>query len=361
MHRISFLVFGLFLCGLTAVAQQNPSPKSAPSSANAKDLTKTGVAPNDVVISVNGVCDDSLLVEGSTVGGTNSTPGSDASGSGTPPASADQPVCKTEVTRAQFETLVAALAPNMKRSDRIRVAVRYAEGLVLSEQGKKVGIDKDPAFLEKMRYGYVQTLSASYTDYLTQKAFALNNSEVEQYYKEHPELFVEAHFLRIFIPNERKHSTSPTTPEGVEQRNAADEAAMKSLGERIHKRAVAGESFTRLEAEVYKAAGESPDDTPDVDLGENNRAEAPPELQSVFDLKPGQISDLLPAPKGWHIIKMVSRRTVPLAEAKPLLVRIKIAEFTNAAKSTAKTDFNDAYFNTEGGMDAPGATSEDSK
>jgi hypothetical protein len=361
MRRVSFLLisFCVFIGG-TVRAQDTPASAGA---ASQSQLTATGVAPDDVVISIDGVCDLEFLIAGSARGSGESPKAGDPShgNSGASPASSYKgspaPECKTEITRAEFERMIELLEPTLKRSDRIRVGVRYADGLVFAEKSKEIGLDRDPRTLVGAKYSYLLFLSGSFNRYLQSQAAQSSDAEVKTYYDQHPEVFVKANFLRIFIPNERKHSDVPSTPQQVEQRRAADEAAMKSLATRIRARALAGANFQALEKEVYRFAGEPASDTPFVDLDDVTRREAPLELQAVFDLKPGQISEVMPAPKGWHIVKKVSQQPIPLSEARPILQAIRFQEALDSAKHSAPTKFNDAYFNTPHGMDPVGGES----
>ena len=127
---------------------------------------------------------------------------------------------------------------------------------------------------------------------------------------------------------------------------------MKAEAQLIRKKALAGASFARLEKEVYSFAGENPDEAPDVALGDSTRSTVERQYQdAVFRLKPGQISDLVPAPLGWHIFKVVSKSEVPKSDAKNILLSVRAREAIDAAKAELKTDFNDAYFNVPGGME----------
>jgi parvulin-like peptidyl-prolyl isomerase len=362
MRRASFLLVSFFiLIGGTVVAQDRPASSA---DASPSPLTATGVAPGDVVISIDGICDREFLIEGSTRGSAEKSKPAEASPGGHADASAaaaghdsHAPECKTEVTRAQFEKFINLLEPTLKRSDRIRVAVRYAEGLVFAERGKQIGLDKDPRTQVGAQYSNLLFLSGAFNRYLQTQAAQLSDAEVKTYYEQNPELFIKANFLRIFVPNERKHSDTPSTPKQVEERQAADEAAMKSLATKIRARAVAGADFQALEEEVYQFAGEPDSQSPDVDLDDITRKEAPQELQPVFDLKPGEISEVISAPKGWHIVKMVSRQTTPLSDARSMLQSLRFQEALDSAKHSAPTKFNDAYFNTPNGMDPVGGTS----
>jgi hypothetical protein len=326
-------------------------------------LTATGVAPDDVVITIGGFCDRDLVVEG-TVTPKAQTFGSGLDGAGSQTASeSTEPStgakgkkedCKTEVTRAQFEKLTDALGIGDDRSNRIRTAVRYPEVLLYAQKARLAEIEKDPKFQEKARYTYLQLLWQSFYENLARTANDISDAEVEQQYRQHPELFEQVDLLRIFVPNERKHPVIPSSPVKIQEIRAADESAMKVEAEQIRRKAADGGDFEKLETEAYKFAGYGPDDAPDVNLGMTNRAEMPQEYtKKVFDMKPGQVSELVPAPQGWHIVKVRSRQTIPQSEAKQLLQRLRLQESQDLLKTSIKADFNDAYFNTPHGMETP--------
>jgi hypothetical protein len=364
MHRgIILMVFSLVWAPAFIGAQDAPQFNSTPDGPPPHSaVTATGLTPDDIVISIGGFCDHDLLIDGTpisallgaepsksdtarqlTAGGAVST---GTSGDHKP---AD---CKTEVTRAQFEKLIDTLSPGADPSSRIRAAVRYPETLVFAQKALELGLDKSPGFEIELKYYYLQVLSQRANRYLAQKANDISDAEVEEYYKEHPETFQQVDLRRIFVPNERKHLDIPSSPAKIEQMRAADEAAMKAEAKEIRRKAAAGGDFATLAAEAYKFAGNAADEAPDIDVGEVNRAEVPEEYQkAVFDLRPGQVSEVIDAPRGWHICKVVSRQTIPLNQAKLLLVRIRLRDLTNSVKSSIDPHFNDAYFNTPHGME----------
>jgi len=359
---LPFMIFLSLLPGPFAGAQETRSSVGTPDTKSSDSVpTTTGVAPDDVVISIVGFCDRELLVEGTVAPksqtadpksepGNSQTTGESAATASTP--GNNNADCKTEVTRAQFEKLTDVLGLGPDRSNRIRTAVRYPEVLLYAQKARALQLEKDPRFQEKVKYAYLQLLGQSFSEDLARKANDISDAEVEQQYREHPELFEQVDLLRIFIPNERKHSGTPSSPAKIEEVRTADAVAMKIEAEQIRRKAAAGGDFEKLEIEAYKFAGFGPDDAPDMDLGMTNRAEMPREYTTaVFDLKPGKVSGLVPAPRGWHIVKVRSRRTIPLSEAKPLLQRLRLQESQDSVKSSIKADFNNAYFNTPHGMD----------
>ena len=96
-----------------------------------------------------------------------------------------------------------------------------------------------------------------------------------------------------------------------------DEAAVKTQAEEVLKRAKAGEDFAAL-AKQYSE--DDSNNTTGGDLNYFGRGAMVPEFeQAAFAMKPGDISDLVKTPFGFHIIKLVEHRpaaTKPLAEVR---------------------------------------------
>jgi hypothetical protein len=352
----------LLLVAVSTLAAQDTKSGVQQPAARSSDtqLTATGVAPNDPVISITGFCDTGLLVEGTAVPNIASdtamprdpkslTPqGSNGNSSS---ADTESIKCKTEVSRAQFEKLADALGLADDRSSKIRTAVRYPELLLYAEKAHELGLDKNPRFQEKLKYTYLQLLWQAYAEELVRNSNDISDTDVEKQYKEHPETFEQVDLVRIFVPKEKKHASVPASPPQIFELYTADELAMKSEAERIRRKALAGGDFEKLEKEAYLFAGYSSDDAPDVNLGTTNRAEIPPEYgKMVFNLKPGQVSELIPAPRGWHIAKVRSRQTIPLSQARSVLQQLRLKELQDSVKSSIKAEFNDAYFNVPEGM-----------
>ena len=54
--------------------------------------------------------------------------------------------CVTTITRADFETIVNAVQPNMPGRSRRPFADRYAHSLVMAKKAQDMGLDKSPDF-----------------------------------------------------------------------------------------------------------------------------------------------------------------------------------------------------------------------
>ena len=142
---LTCLLLGVLAWGQAAnpTSSQPPAPSqnpAAPSNAapgkpaeDAKQaLEASNIPPDGAVITIQGLCDN--------------PPADKTKASG----------CKTVITRAEFEKLVDALAPNMAPPARRQLATRYAMGLVMAHEAHKMGLDQGPRFEELLRVARVQ-------------------------------------------------------------------------------------------------------------------------------------------------------------------------------------------------------------
>src|SRR5271168_2752789 len=120
------------------------------------------------------------------------------------PASSRGNVCKTVITRAQFEMLTEALQPGMSQSLRLNVANAYARNLRMSVAAEKRGLDKTPAFEEEMRYARMQLLSQDLTRALQAEANDITDVDLEDYYRKNQSSYEQATLARIFVPRSKQ-------------------------------------------------------------------------------------------------------------------------------------------------------------
>ncbi len=150
----------------------------------------------------------------------------------------------------------------------------------------------------------------------------VDDKQIEAYYKEnqdqfeHPELVRASHILVKIV--------------------GGDKAAAEKRAADILARAKAGEDFAKL-------AKETSDDertkNQGGDLGFFPRRSTPV-AEAAFQLKPGQISDVVESTYGLHIIKVVDQRdagTAPLAEVKDQ-IRTTLEDDTREDKEDAYID-----------------------
>src|SRR5271168_1454533 len=301
------------------LAYGQAAPPDLPSAAG--DVSEKNVGPEDAVITVNGFCAD--------------------------PA---QPgvACKTVITRAQFEKLTEALQPGMSLSLRLNVANAYARNLRMSAAAEKRGLDKTPAFEEEMRYARMQLLAQDLTRALQAEANNITDADLEDYYQKNHSSFEQATLARIFVPRSKQNDGAHGKPE--EEQTKADEEAMMKVAAELRVRAVNGEDPDKLQIEAYAEAG-IPRTSSDTKMEKVRRAALPPRHETVMDMKPGEVSEVISDPGGAHFIyKMISKQTLTLGEAgTEIRSAISSQRYRDSMKSfSGDVVFSDAYFNPPG-------------
>jgi hypothetical protein len=239
--------------------------------------------------------------------------------------------CKTIITRAQLESLAAALQPGMSPELRGKVATSYARLLRMAAVAEKRGLDKTPAFAQEMAYARLQLLSQDLGRVLRQEADQVSASDIRDYYQKNSISFLQATMARIFIPG---------TAKGTSKTDMAQVAAAMRV------RAVKGEDPDMLQAAAYTAAG-IPGTSPKTTLKNLRRSSLPPSHEIALDLAPGQVSEVISDPDGGHFIyKMVHRETLTLEEASPEIRKTLADERYEVVLKgfSGGTTLNDAYF-----------------
>ena len=350
---LAFILLSTLSLGQASGSGQQKTDPAAHSKAASSLASESEVVPQAPVITINGLCDNFApggVQPPADSANSRSTekPAADASAL-IPVASAN---CKTIVTREQFESVVNALNSKASPEKRRRFARDYVELLVFAGTALRLGLDKNPDFVDFLRYKYSQGLQAVLLNYMQGKADDITDADVEKYYKDHPERFQEISLMRIFVPlPEHKGAGSDTTGTHEE---------MQGVAEKIQREAAAGGNFEKLEAKAYKAA-HSEEEPPEVDMGNKWTIDnLPPEHRDrVIHMQPGEVSPLIRHAMGWQIFKVTARRTVPLSEAKPMLQQLRMKDARQALTGSVDPQFNETYFSAP--ADAENAKSSTDK
>lgn len=323
-HRFQTWVVTIVLAASawTVPAKSQPQSGAAPKAeiqetdakAKAAD-TAAQVPPETTVLTIDGIC-----------------PGQDS------PTAKTTAACKTVLTRSEFEKLVAAVDPAMSPKQKAQFAGSYARYLMFARAARKQGLDKDPRFQKLVELTELQLLAQTYVQALQDKSKQISPEEVDKFYRENSRLFEVGNFLRIYVP-----AAAQTDENGSEGSKHTD---MKAAAERIRTRAAGGEDFTRLQQEAFEAAHmESP---PPVSAEKLSRGRLAPELQVVFDLKPGDVSPVLASSNAYFIYKLVSKETSPLEavkeEAERTVQTRRLDEAMKNVLGSAKVSLNEEYF-----------------
>jgi peptidyl-prolyl cis-trans isomerase C len=206
--------------------------------------------------------------------------------------------------------------PNIKaqaqgaQADQIRKA--FGELKVFVERARKEGIDKSEGTRLRVLIERSSILAQAYRNNLRDlSSKQISDADVEQYYNQHPEEFEEVRARHILVSTQPDdESTDPAGKDSKPKAISKDEAGRKAqmLLDRVRK----GEDFAKLAEEHSDDKGSK---EKGGDLGYFGRGTMVEEFQNAaFALKPGQVSDLVESPFGFHIIKLEDHRQKSLAD-----------------------------------------------
>ncbi len=273
-------------------------------------------------------------------------------GGGTPPPGSMPPptdpntviitVGDHKITAGQFEDYIKALPQQYQDTARGPGRRDFAKNLVelnvLADEAAKQGVADKPEVKLQIEFQRDNMLAQAMFLTLQQQA-TVSDAEIQAYYDAHKSDYEVLKARHILIGVKGPMTPTPGKPE------LTDEEA-KAKAEEIRKRIVGGEDFAKVaEAESYdttsgKNGGE---------LGEfKHNMMVPPFEKAAFALKPGDISEPVLSPFGYHIIQVESHTTKSLDEVKPEIVaQLRPQAAREAVKElTGKTkvELNDAYF-----------------
>ena len=320
--RLQMLSFLVLSCALTPfAAAQAPNSSTSTSGTPLPRLHKPGspelpataasVGPNDPVITVDGACKS----------GSNG--------------------CVASVTREQFEKLSNAMKPQgMNAETRRNFAMQYAKILAFSDQARALGLENDPRYQDILQYVKNQLLVEALSEHYSEEYSHPSDQEIENYYKQNSKRYLLASLQRVIIPSQ---------PGAAEIKKPTEEE-QKAYAEKLRQDWMKGADPATLQKQALERVGLT-GSVPDVNLKDQSPGMIPAAQQSVFDLKPGEISQPFVDPGATYIYKMVSEQQRPLADVQAEIsktlhdtkMRDKLSELTESVKPS----LNEAYFGPE--------------
>ena len=339
-----------------------PPPQPGPAPTAPVD-NSASVPATAAVLTIDGVCP----AQPKTAAAKDATAKPAAAGAKASEAKTSSGDCKTVITKAEFEKLVAALAPNPTAQQKKQLAGVLPRVIAMSTEAKKEGLDKSPQYDETVKFVKMQVLTNQLQRKIQEQASDIKPEEVEKYYKDHPEMFAQYNVDRIFVPRTKQveaeakeddEKDEKLTDEQKKAKEAADKAktdeaeqAMTKLASDLHTRAAAGEDIVKLQKEAFDAAGMKIE-SPTVNLPNVRSTGLPPAHAAVFDLKPGQVSEVISDSGGHYIYKMNSKTEMTLDQAKNeihgKMQNDRMREKMDKLNNSFKVETNEAYFGPGG-------------
>ena len=146
---------------------------------------------------------------------------------------------------------------------------------------------------------------------------------------------------RVFIPH-----SGPLAPGANDAQKKLATDSMSKVAADLRARAVQGDDMDKLQIEAYAQAGIERTQV-GTKLEQVRRTTLPPQHESVMNLKPGEVSEVLSDPEGAHFIyKMIDKSTLTPEQAKPeMRSAISTERYRDSVKAFQEdVVFTDAYF-----------------
>jgi hypothetical protein len=336
MRWLLCVLMGTLAWGQAAPAAPAPQQGQAPMMMGARPQapvappdTSASVPANAVVITIEGVCAPQPKPATAAAKGATVKPAADTKTTSPKPSPAD---CKTTFTKAQFEKIINSLVPNQTPTiqQKKQLAGALPKLMAMSNEAKKEGMDKTDTYKETVKYVQMQILTNQLTRKIQDDAGKISPSDIDSYYKAHPEAFEQYNVDRLFVPrtkqgdvdakedddkDEKLTDEQKKAKEDAEKAKAeANEQAMTKLADDLRARAAAGEDIVKLQKEAFAAAGMKIE-SPTVNLPNVRRTGLPPGHASIFDLKVGEVSQVISDSGGHYIYKLNSKTEMPIDQA----------------------------------------------
>jgi len=349
---------------------QSSAPSAQPGPAPAAPTApSTAVVPeNSPVITIDGVCDVSLngtakAAPSTRAAGSSSTAAkSSASHSATTKSAAARTStahpadCKTEITRAEFEKLLKAVAPNAPATVNRQIAARYVQLLTAANKGVEMGVTKDPEYEEQLAIARLQVLAQTAERKIQTEAANVSEADEKAYYDQNPSAFEEVTLTRVFIP--RNPSTANNTGSGTTQQPSSTPDP-QAIADEAHKQLVARDDPEKVEKTAYEQL-KNTTAPPSTKFGSRRRGSLPPAQESkIFAMNPGDVSEVFSDSIGYTIYKLDAKKQLPFDQVKDDIKRRLTQQHLEDARQqitgASKAEYNDAYFGPEGGPARPAA------
>jgi hypothetical protein len=339
-----------------AAAGQAPGGGMAAAKPSAPPDMSASVPADAPVITVKGVCPATPKTAAAKAGA--------AKAASTPKTSPG--VCQTIITKAEFEKLASGLSTGtMTPQLRRQLASILPRLTAMSEAAKKKGLDNTERYKETLKFAKMQILTNELQHNIQEEAAKVPQSDIDAYYKDHTGSFDQFNLDRLFVPRTKQPAETKEadkeeklTEEQQKAKEADDKAKeeqgeqdMTKLADTLRARAASGEDFMKLQKEAFEAAGMKID-SPTVNLPKLRRTGLPPAHAAVFDLKVGEVSQVISDSGGHYIYKVNSKEALPQDqvqnEIKNTLQSQRSKDSMEKIQNSYTVVNNEAYFGPAG-------------
>jgi hypothetical protein len=338
-HCLPILLFATVALAQTNMTgppnQTATAPDTASEAFKAAELAAR-VSSDAAVITVIGLCDNQPAAK-------NNVTADRATAAG---------ICKTVVTRKEFDAIAEAIQPDISPAGKAQLAAFYPKLLIMQREFRERNLENDPKVQKGLAFSKLRSEAEETAKVLKERASDVPDSEIQKYYEANASNYEQAELLRMFVPEDPKYgSTLRDTPGPSKMANAMKNAdgPMKKTAEALRVRAAAGEDFAKLQQEGFNIAG-MPGTPPEINIGMHMANEMSADRKPLISMKVGEVSEVLGGPNGYYIYKVASKSVRPLekvrAEIIPIVAEQKFSEQMAKIDQSARTVLNSTYFPT---------------
>ena len=221
-----------------------------------------------------------------------------------------------KITAAEFDRIVDSMPEQYKAAargpNRTQFAGNLVQMLVLAQEGRRQKLDQTPGFKTLIEF-QTENLLATATAAGLNKSNAPDEAQLRKYYDEHKGDFEQVKASHILV--RFQGSQAPVKPGQKDLTEAEALAKVQALRQRIE----GGEDFAKVAKQESDDAGSGANGG---DLGTLTHGQTVPAFEeAAFALKPGELSQPVKTPFGYHLIKVASRDARTFEAARPDLER----------------------------------------
>jgi peptidyl-prolyl cis-trans isomerase C len=232
------------------------------------------------------------------------------------------------ITKTDLEALISLYPPNQQAMIRMdpkneeALLNNYVTILAVAEMAKRQGFDKDKNIRSQIQVLTSEHLAKAYVQKNVISTVKITDKDVEEFYKNNPKEFEKPETVRV------RHILIGFKGDMTEDQIKE----LRQKADKVLKKAKDGDDFAKLASEYTDDPGSK---AKGGDLGYFPRGNMVPEFENAaFNLKPGDISDIIETPYGYHIIKVEDKKAaeMPAFESVKDQARLKATQAAEKKK-----------------------------
>jgi parvulin-like peptidyl-prolyl isomerase len=220
------------------------------------------------------------------------------------------------ITAAQFDQIIDALPEQYRAVARGSGRKQFADNVVriavLAQEGKRRKLDESSAYRTQSRFEDASILANMTYEEIGKNA-KLDEADVRKYFEAHKAEFEQVRARHILI----RVQGSPAAVRPGQKDLTEAEALAKAQD--LRKRIQAGEDFAQLARQESDDTGSG---AKGGDLGFFRHGQMVPSFEeAAFAMQPGDLSEPVKTPFGYHVIKVEAKESKSFEDVRPELER----------------------------------------